>query len=110
GSTWSRRAAPWPSCGRRSDMQRARAFMAQWKIAAAVAALVGMTAWGCGSSQKTGNTAGGDQAGASAAATPVLLPVPSDPTVSYAVWFQVGSQNDPPGKEGLAWLTGRLVA
>lgn len=92
-------------------MQRARAFMAQWKSAAAVAALAGMTAWGCGSSQKTDTTTpGSDEAGASAAATPVLLPVPSDPTVSYAVWFQVGSQNDPPGKEGLAWLTGRLVA
>ncbi len=41
---------------------------------------------------------------------PVLLPVPDDPTVSFRVWFKVGSQNDPPGKEGLAQLTGLLIA
>jgi zinc protease len=40
----------------------------------------------------------------------VLLPVPDDPTLSFTVWFKVGSQNDPPGKEGLAWLVGRLIA
>ncbi|MDH3283539.1 MAG: insulinase family protein [Acidobacteriota bacterium] len=40
----------------------------------------------------------------------VLLPVQGDPTVSLAVWFDVGSQHDPPGKEGLAYLTGRLIA
>jgi len=40
----------------------------------------------------------------------VLLPVPDDPTVSFRIWFQVGSQNDPPGKEGLAGLTGALLA
>jgi zinc protease len=40
----------------------------------------------------------------------VLLPVPDDPTVSFTVWFKVGSQNDPPGKEGLAWLVGRMIA
>jgi zinc protease len=41
---------------------------------------------------------------------PVLLPVPADPTVSLLVWFDVGSQDDPPGKEGLAYLTGQLLA
>ncbi|MFO7561741.1 MAG: pitrilysin family protein [Enhygromyxa sp.] len=40
----------------------------------------------------------------------IELPVPADPSVSYAAWFQVGSQDDPPGKEGLAWLTGELIA
>ncbi len=40
----------------------------------------------------------------------VLLPVADDPTVSFAVRFQVGSQHDPPGKEGLAALTGSLIA
>ncbi len=40
----------------------------------------------------------------------VLMPVADDPTVSFALWFEVGSQNDPPGKEGLAFLTGRLLA
>ncbi|MCA9697601.1 MAG: insulinase family protein, partial [Myxococcales bacterium] len=34
----------------------------------------------------------------------------ADPSISYAAWFQVGSQDDPPGKEGLAWLTGNLLA
>jgi len=41
---------------------------------------------------------------------PVLLPIAADPTVSFKVWFKVGSQNDPPGKEGLAFLTGQLIA
>lgn len=88
--------------------------------AAAIAVLAGAGAWGCGSSQKQtgpGASGAGDGAGGGAGpegvvknTAPVLLPVPADPTVSYGVWFQVGSQNDPPGKEGLAWLTGRLVA
>ena len=38
------------------------------------------------------------------------LPVPADPTVSFSVGFRVGSQNDPPGKEGLAYLTGQMIA
>ena len=46
----------------------------------------------------------------SGASAPVLLPVPDDPTVSFNLWFKVGSQNDPPGKEGLAALTGDLLA
>jgi zinc protease len=41
---------------------------------------------------------------------PVLLRVADDPTVTLKVWFKVGSQNDPPGKEGLAHLTARLIA
>ena len=40
----------------------------------------------------------------------IELEVPADPSVSYAAWFRVGSQDDPPGKEGLAWLTGELIA
>lgn len=39
----------------------------------------------------------------------VLMPVPADPTVSFSVSFMAGSQNDPPGKEGLAYLTGALI-
>jgi zinc protease len=41
---------------------------------------------------------------------PVLLPVAGDPTVSLALGFRVGSQDDPPGKEGLAYLTGQMLA
>ena len=39
----------------------------------------------------------------------VLLPVAADPTVSFSLQFAVGSQNDPPGKEGLAFLTGQML-
>lgn len=39
----------------------------------------------------------------------VLLPVKEDPTISFRLWFKVGSQNDPPGKEGLAALTANLI-
>ncbi len=41
---------------------------------------------------------------------PILMPVPDDPTVSFVVWFGVGSRNDPAGKEGLAHVTGNLMA
>jgi zinc protease len=40
----------------------------------------------------------------------VLLPVPSDPTIAFSISFGVGSQDDPVGKEGLAYLTGQMVA
>lgn len=39
----------------------------------------------------------------------LLLPVADDPTVSFRVLFNVGSQNDPAGKEGLAALTATLL-
>lgn len=40
----------------------------------------------------------------------VLLPVKNDPTVSFRIWFKVGSQNDPAGKEGLAAITASMVS
>lgn len=39
-----------------------------------------------------------------------LLAAPSDPLVAFRVVVSVGSQNDPPGKEGLAALTASMVA
>ncbi|MFQ6082687.1 MAG: M16 family metallopeptidase [Candidatus Aminicenantia bacterium] len=39
----------------------------------------------------------------------VLLPVEEDPTISFRIWFKVGSQNDPRGKEGLAYLTSQML-
>ncbi|HEX9016920.1 MAG TPA: pitrilysin family protein, partial [Chloroflexota bacterium] len=39
----------------------------------------------------------------------VLLPVKNDPTVSFRLWFKVGSQDDPPGKEGLAAITAQML-
>jgi zinc protease len=44
-----------------------------------------------------------------AANAPVLLRVPNDPTVSFRLWFKVGAQNDPAGKEGLAALTAAML-
>jgi zinc protease len=40
----------------------------------------------------------------------VLLSVPDDPTITFKVWFQVGSKEDPKGKQGLAYLTGQMIA
>ena len=39
----------------------------------------------------------------------VLLPSKNDPTVSFRIWFKVGWQNDPVGKEGLANLTAQML-
>ncbi len=39
----------------------------------------------------------------------VLLPVKDDPTISFNIWFKVGAQCDPAGKEGLANLTAMLM-
>ncbi len=44
------------------------------------------------------------------AQAPVLLPIAEDPTVSIQLWIQCGSQDDPPGKEGLAALTAAMVS
>ncbi|MBI5431849.1 MAG: insulinase family protein [Planctomycetes bacterium] len=41
---------------------------------------------------------------------PVLLPVAQDPNVAFKLWFRVGSQNDPVGKEGLAELVGSMLS
>jgi zinc protease len=40
----------------------------------------------------------------------IELSVPAEPSVSFAAWFQVGSQDDPVGREGLAWLTAQLIS
>ena len=40
----------------------------------------------------------------------VLLPVAQDPNVNFKLWFRAGSQDDPPGKEGLAALVGGLIS
>ncbi len=40
----------------------------------------------------------------------VLLEVPTDPTISFSLQFGAGSLHDPAGKEGLAYLTGALIA
>src|SRR5262245_54717501 len=39
-----------------------------------------------------------------------LLRSPSDPLVAFRVVLAAGSQDDPPGKEGLAALTASMVA
>ncbi len=40
----------------------------------------------------------------------IVLRKSEDPTISIKLWFQTGSQYDPPGKEGLANLCARLLA
>jgi zinc protease len=40
---------------------------------------------------------------------PVLMPVSQDPNVSVKLWFQVGTQDDPAGKEGVAALTAAMI-
>jgi zinc protease len=44
------------------------------------------------------------------AGPPVLMPVAQDPNVVFKLWFKAGSQDDPPGKEGLAALVGTLIS
>lgn len=39
----------------------------------------------------------------------VLLDVKDEPTISFRIWFKAGSQNDPPGKEGLAMFTAMML-
>ena len=39
----------------------------------------------------------------------VLLPVKNDPTINVRIWFRVGSQNDPEGKEGLTAITAQML-
>ncbi|GAB6282221.1 MAG: hypothetical protein STSR0008_09650 [Ignavibacterium sp.] len=40
----------------------------------------------------------------------VRLKVTDDPTITFRIAFKVGSQNDPIGKEGLAYLTSRMLS
>ena len=70
-----------------------------------------------GEDQPVGESMGGateatavESAATSSESSTVLLPVPTDPTISFSLSFGVGSQNDPPGKEGLAYLTGQMLA
>lgn len=39
----------------------------------------------------------------------ILLPIASDPTISFRIHFQTGSVDDPEGKEGLAYLTAQML-
>ena len=45
-----------------------------------------------------------------AGADTVEMHIEADPSVSMAVWFDAGSADDPPGKEGLAYVTGQLLS
>src|SRR5512140_2787847 len=39
----------------------------------------------------------------------VLLPVKNDPTIAFRIWFAVGTQDEPAGKEGLASITASML-
>ena len=56
------------------------------------------------------HTAGAAPVAAQLASEPVLFPIAEDPNVVFKLWFKVGSQDDPPGKEGLAALVGDLLS
>jgi zinc protease len=58
---------------------------------------------------KTASRVAAPAPGAKLAERPVLLPVAADPNVAFRLWFKVGSQNDPIGKEGLAALTAEML-
>jgi zinc protease len=87
-----------------------------------LAAFLATVAVACGGGAKSsptptlpggGPVAGGTEPGAPASTGPapsVVLPATAGPSISVAAWFQVGSADDPPGKEGLAHLTAQLVA
>jgi zinc protease len=51
-----------------------------------------------------------DGKAAVAAGSPTILSSPSNPLVALRIVIRAGSQNDPPGKEGLAALTAAMVA
>jgi zinc protease len=55
------------------------------------------------------HSAGAPPAAAALAERPVLFPVQDDPNVVFKLWFRVGSQDDPAGKEGLCQLVGDLL-
>ncbi|HEU4617120.1 MAG TPA: pitrilysin family protein [Gammaproteobacteria bacterium] len=86
-------------------MKRMRA-LAKWAGVGAALALLGAVD---GASAQPKEQGVQDQA-QTALSPPVLLRVPEDPTVSFSVQFRVGSEEDPPGKEGLAFLTGQMLA
>jgi zinc protease len=52
----------------------------------------------------------GDGKAASGPGSPTVLRSPSNPLVALRIVIRAGSQNDPPGKEGLAALTAAMVA
>lgn len=74
-----------------------------------IAALLALapTSSACGSAQTTGS---GKQPANVDLGQLVTLPVAGESVICYSVWFKVGSHDDPAGKEGLAWLTGQLLA
>ncbi len=69
-----------------------------------VIASAAMTLGACSGEMDPGPTQSAEET------NPVLLAVPTEPTISFSVAFRVGSQNDPVGKEGLAYLTGEMLA
>lgn len=40
----------------------------------------------------------------------IAMPEAGSPFIAFNIWIKAGSQNDPAGKEGLAYLTGQLLS
>jgi zinc protease len=97
------------AAGRRAMLQITAALTKPTAVAiAAVALLIGIGLPAANAQQEDSFVQ--DQTNAAGAASPVLMRIPADPTVSFSVQFRVGSQDDPAGKEGLAYLTGQMLA
>ncbi|MCC6619680.1 MAG: insulinase family protein [Deltaproteobacteria bacterium] len=52
----------------------------------------------------------GDEGAPGLGEATLTMPMPADPNVSIQVWIKAGSQDDPPGLEGLAQLTASMLA
>ena len=79
--------------------------ISRWVSTSTCLTLLALVLTACGGTQEASDT------GAKPDGVPtVLLEVPTDPTVSFSLWFKFGSIHDPAGKEGLAALTGSMVA
>lgn len=78
----------------------------------ALAALALVASGGCAHTPATSTspaTTASAPAAPAAEGRTVLMPVPSDPTITFKLQVRAGSIDDPPGKEGLALLTARLI-
>jgi predicted Zn-dependent peptidase len=99
-SPWSRRRA--------DDMRERSTRRRSWRPDALVAA--------CGARHRHGpgrgraGRPGSHGTGGAEAPRLITLPEPESPFIAFNIWVRTGSQDDPPGKEGLAALTASLMA
>jgi zinc protease len=71
--------------------------------------IASFTMLGAGTVASAAPAAAGKRAGGAGTPRTVFIPSPASPLVAIRVLFQVGAADDPPGKEGLAALTGMMI-